>query len=264
MNQDPRPTGLNKLAHKLRHFRSGKAYRGARRAVMRCRGRPVAHFLHVRKAGGSAIKTALTPHATTGPYLVELHPHRITLNDVPVGEKVFFVVRDPVARFVSGFYSRLRQGAPAHTVPWTEAERTAFEQFPTPNALGLALASDEPATQEAARQAMRQITHVNSSYWDWFIDEPTLRRRAEDVLFIARQERLNEAIPRLLEQLQLPADISLPGDPTRANRGARHEDRQLDPAARAAIEQAYASDYAFLTLCAELFGEDIARPAENT
>ena len=40
------------------------------------------------------------------PDVVHLHRHAVRLRDVPVGEKFFFFVRDPVSRFVSGFHSR--------------------------------------------------------------------------------------------------------------------------------------------------------------
>lgn len=245
--------GLSKTMYKLRHFRSGKLYKACRRNWMRLTGRPVVHFLHVRKAGGSAIKAALVPHATSGPCLVECHPHRITVNDIPAGEKFFFAVRDPVARFISGFYSRLNQGAPAHNVPWRDGEEEAFAQFKTPNELGLALVDENPERRAAAERAMKTIIHVRSSYWDWFINEETLRSRADDVLMVLRQENLRDDFAVLVQRLQLPEGVELPRDPGAANRGPDATDRALTPDARRAIETHYRADYALLDLCAELF-----------
>ncbi len=246
--------GLRKFIYKVRHFRSGKLYKTCRRNWARLRGRPVVHFLHVRKAGGSAIKTALVPHAKTGPFLVECHPHRIAINDIPVGEKVFFVVRDPVKRFVSGFNSRLNQGAPAHSVPWSKTEAEVFERFQTPNELALALASDDPGLRAQANQAMQSISHVRSSYWDWFVDEETLRRRADDVLCVMRQKNLNEDFKQLVAKLQLPDSLDLSADPMTSNRSPRSMSQGLDPTAEKAVREYYARDYAFLTLCRKLFG----------
>lgn len=75
------------------------------------------HFVHVGKTGGTAIKQALLSHRLAyrhernahklpaGPYgRIHLHKHRFRLGDVPPGDFVFFCVRDPIARFVSGFY----------------------------------------------------------------------------------------------------------------------------------------------------------------
>lgn len=260
----PRRTGLAKSVHKIRHFRSGKLYRASRRQWMRLRGRPIAHFLHIRKAGGSAIKTALRPHAGVGPYFMAFHPHRITINHVPRGEKVFFFVRDPVARFVSGFASRQRQGAPAHHVPWTETEREVFAEFDSASALAEALASSDQATRQRAQWAMNAVGHVNSSYWDWFIDEQTFVKRSEDILFIGRQEHFDADFTAMLRALQLPEQINPPREPKNANRSPRAAAPPLSRQALAALQEHYAADYRFLELCRErhgLSGYDPAPPS---
>src|SRR6056297_1213665 len=91
------------------------------------------HFLHIRKAGGTAIKEALKDIAVK--QNVILHPHKTRLKDIPEGEKVFFFLRNPVSRFVSGFNSRLREGKPRYNSPWNEGEKVAFSRFPTANDL---------------------------------------------------------------------------------------------------------------------------------
>jgi hypothetical protein len=217
------------------------------------RGVPLVHFLHIRKAGGSAIKSALLPHLKTGSCLIECHPHRITIQHIPVGEKVFFVVRDPIRRYLSGFTSRMNQGAPAHYVPWTRDEEVAFERFPTPNQLALALASKNPDLQREALSAMNSISHVRSSYWDWFIDESTLRCRAGDVLMVLRQRQLNKDFEKAVRLLDLPDSVELSDDPTTANRSPDSADQRLDAEAEAALRIYYDKDYAFIEICRELF-----------
>ena len=64
-----------------------------------------------------------------------------------------FPLRDPVTRFVSGFYSRLRRGRTAVLHPAHEAERKAFEWFPTPQELADALA--ERRAEAMARESSR-------------------------------------------------------------------------------------------------------------
>jgi hypothetical protein len=57
------------------------------------------HFLHLPKTGGTAIKFAIEPYLMRGLYVILTHPHEFKLRDVPTGERVCFVLRDPVARF---------------------------------------------------------------------------------------------------------------------------------------------------------------------
>src|SRR5205823_2768329 len=117
------------------------------RAITRRTGRTMAegpdkelvNLLHVGKTGGTAVKHALRTALHAGGYCIRLCRHGVRLRDVPPGEKVVFFVRDPASRFVSGFYSRLRQGRPRYTSPWSRAEKAAFGRFGTPNDLAAAL-----------------------------------------------------------------------------------------------------------------------------
>ena len=100
------------------------------------------------RAGGTAIKHAMgsAQASISGdgarlPYVVHLHRHAVGLRDVPAGERFFFFVRDPVGRFVSGFYSRQRKGRPRYSGQWSEREREAYRRFGTPDQLASALSS---------------------------------------------------------------------------------------------------------------------------
>ena len=79
------------------------------------------HFLHIGKTGGSAVKEAIA-----GRPGIALHEHGARLRDIPQGEPVFFTVREPLARYVSAFNSRLRAGRPRYDVPWSPDEAKAF------------------------------------------------------------------------------------------------------------------------------------------
>jgi hypothetical protein len=212
--------------------------------------RRVAHFLHIGKTAGSAIRRALREAPPSPTYDIARHTHGVRLADLPRGDKFFFVVRDPLDRFVSGFYSRLRQGAPKYVDPWTADEERAFERFPTPSALGLGLAGSGQE-RVAAVDAMRSIGHVRTSYWDWFGSEPALRRRSGDLLFVGYQEMLDDQVPDLARCLSLPT-LELPRDPAVAHRTADDVDRTLAPEARAALERWYEREFDFVDLCREL------------
>jgi len=147
-------------------------------------GKQIAHILHIGKTGGSVVKEALKPYLLAGKFKIELHDHSFRLKDVPEGEKVVFFLRDPIKRFISGFYSRKRKGQPRYNFPWSPGEEGAFRHFKTPNALASALSSKNKRLKERAVMAMKNITHVNTSYCDWFDSETYFLYRFSDILFI--------------------------------------------------------------------------------
>lgn len=205
------------------------------------------HLLHIGKTGGTAVKQALAGIVTKR-YRIVAHPHEFTIRDVPVGEKVVFFVRDPISRFVSGFYSRQRQGKPRYNVPWSPAEAVAFSRYSTPRELALGLAAPDATDRASAEQAMRSIQHVNSSYWDWFGDPENLATRIDDVIFVGAQEQLNEDFETLKNLLGVDQSVELPRDPTAAHCNPESLDRTLAEQAVATLARWYRSEYDFLTL----------------
>jgi hypothetical protein len=229
-------------------FRTLESFR--KRVLARFTGRRNVHFLHLRKTGGTSLKSVLGSHQVTSSSVLHLHPHRFTLAHVPRGHRVMFVTRDPVNRYVSGFGSRLRQGAPAHIVAWSADEELAFSRFTDPNSLALALDPAHPSHADAVH-AMRTISHLHCSYWDWFIDEKLLAARKDDILFIGRVESFDDDFEQLKEPLGLPPDLSLPKDPKATNQGIRATASKpaLEPAAVALVKNWYRRDYDFLEIC---------------
>ena len=218
--------------------------------------RKAAHFLHVRKTGGTAITTALLRPSThaidAGRFRIHLHNHSTTLRDIPVGEAVFFAVRDPITRFVSGFNSRLRQGRPRYDNPWTPREEWVFARFSSPGALAEALSSPSEATRSAAESAMRSVEHLNSSYWDWFIDEDYFAERESDVLFILFQEQLDADFTILADLLGLHGRVHLPRDEMASHRTPASFVRQVSDPAMRNLRRWYARDFEFIALCGNL------------
>lgn len=214
--------------------------------------RPRLHVLHPGKTGGTAVKHALLEHERASAYRLLLHGHDVTLADVPVGEQFMFIVRDPLARFVSAFNGRLRKGRPRYHYPWRPHERVAFERFRTPDELGAALSAESRRTRVQAEQAMHGIAHVNTSYWYWFGDPGAFRARLPDLFFIAFQERLDDDFELVKERLGLPAEARLPEDETLAHRTPPGFPRELGDVARLNLERWYERDFAFFELCREL------------
>lgn len=210
------------------------------------------HFLHCSKTGGTALRVVLHQHASTGKYALALHNHSVTLKDIAPGEKVVFFVRDPVTRFVSGFYSRFRRGRPRHDIPWTPEEAHAFGVFTTPNELALALGAAGDAERDRAMGAMKSIGHVNSSYWDWFGDEDYFLSRRDDCFFIGFQETLDSDFEMLKGKLGLPNTTRLPTDDRETHRTPARFDTRLDEEAAANLRAWYSRDYQFVHLCKEI------------
>ena len=220
------------------------------------------HFLHVGKTGGTAFKHAMertmqSSHAQEGepPCTVHLHRHDVRLRDIPEGERFFFFVRDPVGRFVSGFYSRQRRGRPRYCGRWSREERYAFERFPTPDRLACALSSTNGEERISAETAMRSIPHVRDSYWKWFESEDYFLSRRDDLFFIGFQKTLSEDFEILKSRLRLPAGLRLPDDEVQSHANPRHLDRTLVDTAVANLSRWYERDFLFLRLCDRIIRE---------
>jgi ribosomal protein L24E len=196
------------------------------------------------------MKSIFNNDGVTNGFVIHTHPHRFTMADVPRGHGFMFVLRDPVKRFISGFESRLRKGAPANHLPWTEHEEKAFSVFPDANALALAL-DPEHAMHQKALSAMSAIGHLNSSYWDWFKDMGALEKRADDIVFIGRTESLDEDFEMLARYLGLPMGTMLPRDAKAGHRSdpATSRDRVFEKRAAELVREWYVRDYDLLRFC---------------
>lgn len=227
----------NKVKHQLKLF------------IYKISGKKYVHLIHVGKTGGSAVKHALSKHSVTSKYVIQLHPHETGLRDIPAGEKVIFFVRDPVSRFVSGFYSRKRQGRPLYICKWTPAEEAAFKEFDSANSLAVAISSRDEEKRKRAMAAMKGILHVSSSFWDWFENESYFCSRLSDIFFIGFQEHLASDFELLKTKLGIPENIPLPSDDVQAHRNPVDMDSGLEEEAISNLKKWYAGDYDFINLC---------------
>lgn len=182
----------------------------------------------------------------------ETHGYR--LNDLPKDHYNFFVVRDPLTRYVSGFYSRYRKGMPRIYNPWKNGEEEAFTNFPTPNALGEALSSNDIEKRKLAKKALASIGHVNTSYYDWFHSPEILKRNIDRIKFVAIQENLNEDFDNMKTFFGLPDRIHLPKDKTKSHKNPDSFDKKLSEKAVINLKQHYKKEYEFLDI---LFDEGL-------
>jgi hypothetical protein len=207
------------------------------------------HFIHIGKTGGTSIIAGLKIESSPNlgrKYVVFSHFHDFGLKDVGRGEKIFFCVRDPIEKFISGFYSRQRKGRPRYSKEWSIGEQHAFERFSTPNQLALALSSDNQEDRNEAVLAMKTIVHVSASYWDWFVDEKYFESRLGDVLFVCQIERLDSDFEKLKQLLRLPSGLSLPKNEVERHENPKGLDKHLDDRAVQNLKKWYERDYQFI------------------
>lgn len=211
------------------------------------------HYLHIGKTGGSTIKAALKDCGD----LVVLHRHATRLRDVPVGQKVFFCIRHPVPRFVSGFNSRLRMGRPRLNKKWSPDEARAFAIFRTPDALAVALSARDEGMRTAAIEAMAALRHA-TPLTEWFSIEE-LKDRAADIACILWQDKLTEDFARAKRLLALPADITLPTDEVATHKTPQGFSTTLSEEGEANIRRWYRNDLPLFRHCREMRREIFQR-----
>jgi Sulfotransferase family len=220
------------------------------------------HFIHVSKAGGSVLRYAIREARKKNGGKLESqwgpiwgHNHLFRLSDLEPGDMAVFALRDPVTRFLSGFYSRLREGAPRYHIRHTRSERQAFEWFPTPQELADSLAARGPKRWRA-KLAMQSIGHLKRRQTFWTGKPSYVRENLDRVLYIARQETLSEDWEKLKALLDIPADVALSKDDTIAHRTEYSGDRTLSEKGTKAIRAWYAEDYQLLEIADEFRAGD--------
>ena len=164
-------------------------------------------MLHVGKTGGTYARHIISSiPAAEG--MVRFLDHgfglEAALHEFP-NENAIFAIRDPLAIFVSGFNSRMRQGRPRYNSPWSADETVAFSAFKTPNELAEALSSSKPELKKCAEFSMRCIRHVDLGL-KWYLHSTAFVRRSRSrIFFILQQENLDEDIDRLLAKSGIPS-----------------------------------------------------------
>lgn len=217
-------------------------------------GFKIVHFLHIGKTGGTSIKsvfleknTIFKKYRICKKYVFVMHKHKFYLEHVKENELAFFVIRDPIERYVSGFNSRLRQGRPRNFNPWKPKEKEVFEEFQTPNSLAEGLTHENPEKRMRAEKGMAAILHVRNSVWEWFANEDYFLKSRSKILFILRQANLKQDF--LLFKQKIGIDIGdLPDDPILSHKSPEGLDKHLSESAYSNLKNWYRRDYEFMDM----------------
>jgi Sulfotransferase family len=210
-------------------------------------------FVHIGKTGGTALKSVLRRHVErSGAKIHFLRGHRMSFArmraEYPDLRALFFI-RDPMARFVSGFNSRLRQGLPRHHVPWSPTEAIAFKEFATANQLAEALDEGNPSRGRLAAFAMNGILHVAERLADYLGPVSFLQKEKNSIFYIGDIATFAQDFVELRRLLHIDDDIALPGDDVEAHRSPAELDRSLSPAAVRNLQAWYREDYEIYKWC---------------
>jgi hypothetical protein len=195
------------------------------------------HYLHIGKTGGTSIVHHLKEinAEVNTPYQFCFYQHQVHLTHLPKNQLYFFSLRDPISRFVSGFYSTKNQNK---GVPWTQLETTAFNFFPEANFLAESL-SDTTVWGGRAHDAMRAIKHVSDFQCSWLEPQALIEKYPPmQVLF---QETLEADFNAMLSKLSLP-----PLSMTLQNKAV---EQSLQPLSATAIDNLkiwYSRDFNFI------------------
>lgn len=243
------------LINSLKHRASISADKVELR-LYRLFGGQIANFLHIPKTGGSAVKAALRATPETERYRIHLRGHSCRLDEIPVGDKFFFFLREPAQRFVSAFNNK-KSGRRKDWQHSRIAEQTAaLKRFETANHLAESLYSEDEDLCQAANSAMNSIEHVNTFYADWFRSPDYFLTRKDDALYIGFQESLASDFENLKQVLGLPDTAGLPSlNSKAANKNCQPLDKSLSVRARENLARWYADDYTFYALAKALAPE---------
>ena len=169
--------------------------------------------------------------------------------------KVVFGVREPIARFVSGFNSRLRQGQPTHYTPWSPSEAIAFHYFKTPNELAEGLTDGNPLTKSIAEMSMWAIKHVNKPYYIALCPLKKMKDNIDKIEFVYVVERMQEDFKRLLPVLGINEEMELPSDDVACHRSPEGMNKNLSPQAIENLKSWYVVDFEIYHLLSNKFSK---------
>ncbi|MCB1444688.1 MAG: sulfotransferase family 2 domain-containing protein [Rhizobiaceae bacterium] len=227
-------------------------------------------LLHIGKTGGTAANAVIKENNKRGVgEFVRCYKHRVGLRDVHdenMCERLMFFIREPVARYISAFNSRLRMGYPRHHGEWGPNEAIAFETFKTPNQLAEALGSEDAKVRDEALFAMNAIRHLRKAYQHYLGSVDLLGQEKDRIYFIGTTETFDDDFSLLRKLLGIDPSIALPTDDYGAHRTPDGFEKTVSEAGRRNVQAYYKEDYEIYHWClkrrAELLPLRLAETAE--
>ena len=210
-------------------------------------------LLHIGKTGGTAANAVIKANNKLGVgEFVNCYKHKVGLQDVAddnMCERLMFFIREPVARYISAFNSRLRMGYPRHHGEWSPREEIAFEHFKTPNQLAEALSSEDPKRRQLAHDAMIGIRHLRRAYEHYLGSVELLEQEKDRIYFIAQTETFGPDFDLMRKLIGVSPDLELPTDDYGAHRTPEGFEKTVSELGRKNVQDYYKTDYAIYNWC---------------
>lgn len=174
------------------------------------------YMLHIGKTGGSYLRSILKFNDARWTRPLHLLGHGGTVKGTAKrfgpDRQLAFVVRDPLTRFSSAFYSRQRQGRPTYQSRWSAEEAAAFLWFETAEELALALASSSEREKSAALFAFDAIQHLRGDLRHYLGGADTLLAEQDNIAVCVDLPDLDAHLPAIMVRLGVP-DFEMPSHP---------------------------------------------------
>lgn len=213
-------------------------------------------ILHIGKTGGSFLRSVLRHNKPRWSRVLHLGNHDSTIESTRARygdtRELAFVIRDPLERFQSAFYSRMRQGRPTYNSAWSNSEAIAFLWFETAEELALALSGDDLRRQSAAKYAMKSIQHLNRDY-RWYLGSVIdLLAERERIRMCIDLSELTARLPEVMASLGV-SEFEMPKNPR------RHENPDppspLSEAAEASLREFWAEEFELYAVARDIAGQ---------
>ena len=205
-------------------------------------------FLHIGKNAGTQIMNLSSQLESYG-INIQKYQHYEKFDCLPLGNKYFFSIRNPIFRFRSGFYSRKREGMPRHYSKWSIHEEVAFKKFKSANDLAESLFKKTKLGLLAA-QSIQSITHTSTQQIDWFNNYAIMELNPP--IWIIRQEYFNQDFDIFLNKLGLKItskDLDILTDDIGAHKNSYEKNNEFSKLAIKNLKKWYARDFIFYDIC---------------
>ena len=214
------------------------------------------HYLHIGKTAGTQIaRVSEQINRKADKAKILQHHHDISLDDLPSDACYFFSIRDPVTRFVSGFYSRKRKGRPRYYSEWSDSERAAFSKFEHAEDLAKTLYSESDSD---ALQAIASIRHLAVKQHEYFkFHGDFLKSRPP--MGIVRVENFEEDLQRLITKIDADIDFSeldITTDPVKSHANDYSETPSLSDQSIENLKKYLYEDFVFYAQCTHWIQRD--------
>jgi len=210
-------------------------------------------LLHIGKTGGTYLRSLLRYNSGRWTKPLKLLRHSATLVNTAENfgddRKLAFTFRDPTERFVSAFYSRMRQGRPTYQFNWSAAEAAAYLWFESAEDLALALICDDERRKSAAIFAFDAIAHLKSNLAAFLHSARHLTLNQDQIVMCVDVADLDAKLPAVMNRLGV-RDFKMPTNPKRHASPAPLP--PLSAEAEAALRSFWAEEYALYDACREV------------